>query len=107
MGDTEHAQVFPTTAEKTPPLLGLCGDCAVPAQFPALETQKQHTSALKNSPSSGEPDLGTRKHAAVATCGKRAETYAVWGYSRKADSNGENLGRLHEDNSIGIGFEDA
>lgn len=52
MGDTEHAQVFPRTAEKTPPYSAYTATAAVPALCPALGTQKNHTFALEDLSSS-------------------------------------------------------
>lgn len=47
MGGTEHARVFPRTAEKTPPYSAYTATAAVPAQCPAPGTEKNLTFALE------------------------------------------------------------
>lgn len=58
MGGTEHAQVFPRTAEKTPPYSACTATDALPDQCPALGTQKNHTFALEDLSSLWEARFG-------------------------------------------------
>ena len=60
MGDTEHAQVFPSNSRKRPLNSAYT---VTEAQCPALRMQKNHTSALGSLQLVGKEDLDTSNHA--------------------------------------------
>lgn len=89
MGGTEHARVFPRTAEKTPPYSAYTATAAVPAQCQPRGQRRITRLPWKSSPGRGEPDLGTDDHAAtlyvtgvLIRCTQRA-----LGVRGKGDSN--------------------
>lgn len=65
MSDTEHAQMFTRTSEKTPPYLAYAATVAVPFSAHPWGHRKITPLPRKISPAGGELHLDTRNHAAT------------------------------------------